>query len=201
MARDLSYAWSHRFGWTMYSLFGFAILIGTLLRVYRKLATHLAIKYRDTAQQAAYDPAKSLSLVGKAHAFYMRHIFVPGAFGYHRATAWRWFSIPTRLQALWVLLYVAINVVFLASHYMIFPEYLSWVLPLRRGAHVQKLTVTDNRTILSAYTSASSPTERPFLPSIICPSYGVSAAETTCSSGYQDGRSVSLASSLQLSRR
>jgi hypothetical protein len=69
---------------------------------------------KDTESQSK----KSRSILSKATALYRRHLGLPATFGYSHQQAKGWFTVPTRIQALTVWLWICLNVVACGQHYI-----------------------------------------------------------------------------------
>ncbi|EIW72616.1 hypothetical protein TREMEDRAFT_12876, partial [Tremella mesenterica DSM 1558] len=106
------------FGWTMYLLFGSAIVVGMINRVYAWFVNKYPLHEDEIESKQGW--------AGKMYTYYRKYFGVPALFGYRRAQPWGWFSIPTRLQGFWVFAYVIINIVFCTVDYNLFEENLYW---------------------------------------------------------------------------
>ncbi|KAL1405595.1 hypothetical protein Q8F55_009234 [Vanrija albida] len=121
---DVNQAFHHGFGELLYVFFGLLLLWGLLSRVrWRAKAAH-----DPEGESKPLLPGRRAALGARFVTWYRRHIDTPALFGYtHVAAAGRgWLSIPTRVEAAVVALYVAVNVVFTFVGYTITRESIFW---------------------------------------------------------------------------
>ncbi|WWC60289.1 uncharacterized protein I303_102858 [Kwoniella dejecticola CBS 10117] len=112
----------HGFGWGLYILVGLAILVGALNRLFALFAQ------RYTTPSDASEMIPRAGVRSRWYTWYRKHVEVPALFGYKhsQASAWGMLSIPTRLQGIFIFLYVALNVIFTVTGYEIFYNNLYW---------------------------------------------------------------------------
>ena len=60
-------------------------------------------------------------LVNKIHNLLAKHILLPATFGYRHIQPWGWCTIPTRLQSILVFIFFALNFIFCATDWHLFP--------------------------------------------------------------------------------
>jgi predicted ferric reductase len=108
----------HAFGWSIYIVVGVIVFIGMAGRLsscISYLITKRRAKANDDLPPAAQPAGQRRSgLWSRIHTAYTRHIAVPAAFGrrHMRPIGSGWFSLPTRLQAILIFAYVAVNIIF-----------------------------------------------------------------------------------------
>ncbi|KAG5648723.1 hypothetical protein DXG03_000070 [Asterophora parasitica] len=114
------YIYDHAFGWSMYLLVGLMLIGGTINRLFALYVARRHLKDPEDAYMAIAPGDASLS--DKVQMWWRRNVSVPAAFGYRHIQPLEWFAIPTRLQALGIFFYVAINIIFTFVHYDVFEE-------------------------------------------------------------------------------
>ncbi|WRT65682.1 uncharacterized protein IL334_002627 [Kwoniella shivajii] len=114
----------HAFGWCMYILVGLAVLVGAFNRCFAVFVQRYAIPSY-TAE--AVSPS-SKGFKGRWYTLWRKHVEIPALFGYKhsQACAWGWLSVPTRIQGLFIFVYVALNIVFTSVGYTSFYESVYW---------------------------------------------------------------------------
>lgn len=101
----------------MYILFGTAVLVSTSERVYQALYNRLSA--RRSLSPDSEDSHRLLSM-GGATTWWRKNVSVPALFGKRHAEPWSTCSLPTRLQAMVIFFYVAVNLVFSFICYEVF---------------------------------------------------------------------------------
>ncbi|KAG5645748.1 hypothetical protein DXG03_005285 [Asterophora parasitica] len=112
--------YDHAFGWSMYLLLSFMLFGGIINRFVALYVARMHLKDPEDAYMAIA-PGNAL-LLGKVQMWWRRNVSVPAAFGYRHIQPWGWFAVPTRLQALGIFFYVAINTIFTFVGYKLFRD-------------------------------------------------------------------------------
>ncbi|WVR03813.1 hypothetical protein IAU60_000809 [Kwoniella sp. DSM 27419] len=134
----------HAFGWAIYILLGCAVLVGGLNRLF----AFYVQRHAHYSSEAASIPAPR-GTRSKWYTMYRKHVEVPAMFGYKhsQASAWGWLSVPTRVQGIFIFLYVALNVVFTCVGYDVFDLNMYWP----GDKHLQLVRYVADRTGIMAF--------------------------------------------------
>lgn len=65
--------------------------------------------------------APNTGLFSKMHNLWAKHVILPATFGYRHIQPLGWCTIPTRLQSILVFVYFALNFIFCAIDWRLFP--------------------------------------------------------------------------------
>lgn len=122
----------------MYVLLAVMLAVGMVHRAWAFYATS-----RPLRDAEALAPLPATGPASRLHAWYRAHIAVPATFGYRHIQPWGIFSIPTRLEAIFVsrggrdprrpgndrrspqiFIYVALNFIWSCTNYHLFDENL-----------------------------------------------------------------------------
>jgi hypothetical protein len=99
-------------------------------------------------QDAEGAPART-SLLGRAHTLWAAHVGVPALVHAHQAAGgWGFLSLPTRLEALLIFIYVALNFIWSCTNYELFDDNLFW--PGDRRTQLARY-IADRTGIMSFY--------------------------------------------------
>lgn len=117
----------HTYGWSMYVLAAGFVFFGVVNRL-TALVVHRYLAKRPLPNDAEHSAAlvgkgvaPNTGLFNKAHNLWAKHVTLPATFGYRHIQPWGWCTIPTRLQSILVFVYFALNFVFCAIDWHIFP--------------------------------------------------------------------------------
>ncbi|KAL1405332.1 hypothetical protein Q8F55_008961 [Vanrija albida] len=142
----LTEVYDHAFGWGLYVLLGAIVLVGMVNRVLGYFS-HRA-QAADPEDAYAAVAADDASIGARLNTWYRKHIGTPAAFGYrhNQSVGWGWLSVPTRVQAIGVFVYVALNFIFTFAAYDTFTDNLFY--PGRRDMQLWRY-VADRTGIMS----------------------------------------------------
>ncbi|KAI0077231.1 hypothetical protein K474DRAFT_1707531 [Panus rudis PR-1116 ss-1] len=122
----------HTFGWSMYVLAGGIVFFGVVNRlmaflVHRLLSNGpLPVDAEHSAAIVGKGTSPNTGLFNKVHNLCAKYILLPATFGYRHIQPWGWCTIPTRLQSILIFIYFALNFIFCAIDWRLFPGNVYW---------------------------------------------------------------------------
>lgn len=97
---------------------------GLFLRFFKWITFHPLDTNVESPRSELIPPTGHLA---NLYTLYRKHLGIPALFGHkHGQPAWWMLSVPTRLQAFWIFIYVALNVVFSCVGYTTFDGNMYW---------------------------------------------------------------------------
>lgn len=125
----------HTYGWSMYVMAGGVVFIGVVNRLMAFLVHRLLARNplpADAERSAAIfgkGAAPNTGILTKVHNLLAKHVMLPATFGYRHIQPLGWCTIPTRLQSILVFLFFALNFIFCAVDWHLFPGNTYWSDP------------------------------------------------------------------------
>ncbi|KAF2502862.1 hypothetical protein BU16DRAFT_554894 [Lophium mytilinum] len=123
--------WSHHtFGFALYGFWGGILLLAMINQfinvVFHKRQSRVSTDPEHNAPLQDSSSSKSLAPIHTVNHWIRANIIVPAPFGSHHQRLYYWCAVPTRLEAIIVLSYWAINIIFSCLHYRAFIGNLYW---------------------------------------------------------------------------
>ncbi|KZF21331.1 hypothetical protein L228DRAFT_170648 [Xylona heveae TC161] len=112
-----------------YAMSGFWAVVILFGMCYRLVAffTHPKPKTtQGTGDVESHDEKRKIRWHQKITKLVNKHVVLPAAFGNHHQEPLGWFMVPTRIQGLFIVAFVAVNIALVACNYEIFAQNLYW---------------------------------------------------------------------------
>ena len=111
--------------WSMYVMAVGVVLCGVVNRIFALIIHYAVARSGPLADVERAKGGKPVSpnrgLFTKIHNLWTKYITLPATFGYRHSQPWFFCTIPTRLQSILLFVYIALNFIFCAVGYIIFP--------------------------------------------------------------------------------
>lgn len=118
-AEILNYAHNDAYGHALYGFWGGVVLFGIIRKVWQLFYVSRVSKPRSDTESQGSKNAGSRAILPESMGYWSRtYLTTPSAIGTHRARLFYWCTIPTRIEALVVVAYWVLSLVFVSVGYV-----------------------------------------------------------------------------------